>query len=348
MWDVLARPLRTARRAAADAVRRCQRRRRRPTIGALNVYDSSLGDIKANLTPGSVVKVRLLEGFSGEEGGVDMFGTTEFDGQSRYGEMPVQRGRLVRGQGAGQRAVPHPADRQVRHEPGQRVDLDQRPRAASSASAAAATRAGPRPRPWPRASRGGPARRHQPGAPRAQRVDDARIRSRAATCRRRHAPSDNAVRGVPWDMAIQPILDAKCVSCHDGTPGAGQPELHDHRHVTGMTQTFTFDLRGQKVDVTIGERMTGDFTASYLSLMGLGEILGDADVTYIAGAAQAVRRAGLGDEQLGHQDAEPAAALPDGQHGGPRLLGSQRHERRDQPRRRQGRPGAHGGRVLPA
>ena len=37
-----------------------------------------------------MVKVRLLEGFSGEEGGVDMFGTTEFDGQSRYGEIPLQ------------------------------------------------------------------------------------------------------------------------------------------------------------------------------------------------------------------------------------------------------------------
>ena len=30
----------------------------------------------------------------------------------------------------------------------------------------------------------------------------------------------------------------------------------------------------------IGERTTGDFTASYLSIMGLGEIIGDADVTY--------------------------------------------------------------------
>jgi len=51
-------------------------------------------------------------------------------------------------------------------------------------------------------------------------------------------------------------------------------------NVTGMSQTFTFDLRGDKVEVMIGERMTGDFTASYLSLMGLGEILSDADVTY--------------------------------------------------------------------
>jgi hypothetical protein len=51
-------------------------------------------------------------------------------------------------------------------------------------------------------------------------------------------------------------------------------------NTTGMSQTFTFDLRGQKLNVTIGERATGDFTASYISLMGLGEIIGDADVTY--------------------------------------------------------------------
>ena len=36
-----------------------------------------------------MIKVRLLEGFSAEEGFADMFGLTEFDGQSRYGEVPV-------------------------------------------------------------------------------------------------------------------------------------------------------------------------------------------------------------------------------------------------------------------
>ena len=72
------------------------------------------GDIKANLTPGSVVKVRLLEGFSGEEGGVDMFGTTEFDGQSRYGEVPVQADGSFAAEVPANVPVPHPADRQVR------------------------------------------------------------------------------------------------------------------------------------------------------------------------------------------------------------------------------------------
>ena len=55
-------------------------------------------------------------------------------------------------------------------------------------------------------------------------------------------------------------------------------------------QTFTFDLRGQKVAVTIGERATGDFTASYLSLMGLGEILERRRRHLHPGAAEAVRR----------------------------------------------------------
>ena len=81
-------------------------------------------------------------------------------------------------------------------------------------------------------------------------------------------------------MAIQPILDAKCASCHNGTASAANPSYTITDNATGLSQTFTFDLRGQKLAVTIGERATGDFTASYLSLMGLGEILSDADVTY--------------------------------------------------------------------
>ena len=70
------------------------------------------------------------------------------------------------------------------------------------------------------------------------------------------------VRGVPWDQAIQPIFDAKCVSCHDGdATKPGNPQFTVTDMTTGTSQTFVFDLRGQKVDVTVGERMTGAFTA---------------------------------------------------------------------------------------
>jgi hypothetical protein len=89
-------------------------------------------------------------------------------------------------------------------------------------------------------------------------------------------------------------------------------------------QTFVFDLRGQKVNVTIGERATGDFTASYLSLMGLGEILSDADVTYIPAPPKQYVEAGSAMNSLVVADAEPDAALPVGQHQRSRLCGSQR------------------------
>jgi hypothetical protein len=96
-------------------------------------------------------------------------------------------------------------------------------------------------------------------------------------------PDDNGVRGVPWDLAIQPILTAKCATCHDGDATKSYNPSYTVTDMTsGTSQTFVFDLRGQKLNVTVGERMTGDFTASYLSLMGLGEILGD-DVVQITG-----------------------------------------------------------------
>ena len=83
------------------------------------------------------------------------------------------------------------------------------------------------------------------------------------------------IRGVPWDKAMQPMFDAKCVSCHDGDASKpGNPSYTVIDRTTMSSQTFTFDLRGGKLNVTVGEKMTGDFTESYISIMGLGEMLG--------------------------------------------------------------------------
>ena len=84
-WDILPRPVK-ARPEPANLASPISTTDTSTTVGCLNVYNSSL----MTIPQGSVVKVRLIEGFSGEEGGVDMFGTTEFDGQSRYGEIPIQ------------------------------------------------------------------------------------------------------------------------------------------------------------------------------------------------------------------------------------------------------------------
>jgi len=283
MWDVLPRPLRARPEPSRTPVTPVSPLSTADTtIGALNVYDSSLGDIKANLTPGSVVKARLLEGFSGEEGGVDMFGTTEFDGQSRYGEVPVQA------DGSFAAVVPGNVPFHIQL-------IDKFGMSLANESIWISGRAGEQ-----RFCGGCHESRTKaatlaPGipsnvlsgfvnlaTPRAQRVSPTgHVLTGGNLTSVGIAPGDNGVRGVPWDMAIQPILDAKCASCHNGTAGPANPSYTIRDNATMVEQTFVFDLRGQKVTVAIGERATGDFTASYLSLMGLGEILSDADVTYI-------------------------------------------------------------------
>jgi hydrazine synthase alpha subunit-like protein len=282
MWDVLPRPLRVRPEPSRTAVTPVSTLSAADTtIGALNVYDSSLGDIKANLTPGSVVKVRLLEGFSGEEGGIDMFGTTEFDGQSKYGEVPVQA------DGSFAAVVPGNVPFHIQL-------VDKFGMSLANESIWISGRAGEQ-----RFCGGCHESRTKaatlpPGiptnvlngavnlvTPRSQRLSTTAYQLSGGNLTGAGiAPGDNAVRGVPWDTAIQPILDAKCTSCHNGVANAANPSYTITDNATGLSQTFVFDLRGQKVDVTIGERATGDFTASYLSLMGLGEILSDADVTY--------------------------------------------------------------------
>jgi hypothetical protein len=274
-WDVLARPVKarqeptptTSPISGTDT-----------TIGALNVYDSSVLDIPA----GSIVKVRLIEGFSGEEGGVDMFGTTEFDGQALYGEIPLQKDNSFAA------TVPGNVPFHIQL-------LDKFAMAAASGQKAGGETDVANESIW---ISGRPGEQRfcggchesrsantviQPGvteavlhgavnlvAPRAQRVS-----TTAYNLTGGNLASGATLRGVPWDKAIQPILDAQCVSCHgpDNKAGVGSYTVTD---MTTMTdQTFNFDLSGSKLNVTVGERMTGDYTTSYISLMGLGEILGD-------------------------------------------------------------------------
>ena len=270
------------------------------TVGCLNVYNSSL----LTIPQGNVVKVRLIEGFSGEEGGVDMFGSTEFDGQSRYGEIPLQSDASF--------AADVPANVPLH------IQLIDKFGMAAPVSGSHGTATG-----TPVANediwfsgRSGESRFcggcHEnrtvpssitPGAteavvhgpvnldaPRAQRQSttayalDANGNLPAGT--NAANPGDNDVRGVPWDLAIQPILDKHCISCHDGTAGPNNPSYTVTDMTSGTAQTFIFDLRGQKLNVTVGERMTGDFTASYISLMGLGEILGDDVVSITTPAGE--------------------------------------------------------------
>jgi len=275
-WDILARPIRARPEPTnlATPISGIS-----TTVGSLNVYNSSLFTV----SPGTVVKVRLLEGFSSEEGGVDMFGSTDFDGQSLYGEVPLQADASFAA------VVPAnvPFHMQLIDKFAMAVPV------AGSHGTAGGTpvanediwisgRAGEQ-----RFCGGCHENRTAPSSI-TQGVQDNVLRGAVnLDVPRADRVSTNYtygnVRGVPWDLAIQPILTAKCVSCHNGDATKSYNPSYTVTDMTsGTSQTFVFDLSGTKVNVTVGERMTSDFTTSYLSLMGLGEILGD-DVVSITG-----------------------------------------------------------------
>jgi hypothetical protein len=279
-WDVLARPVKarpepqiTSSALAAGSSS--------TTIGAINVYDSSVLKIPA----GSVTKVRLIEGFSGEEG-FDMFGTTEFDGQSLYAEIPLLADNSFSA------AVPGNVPFHIQL-------IDKFAMSVANEPIWISGRAGEQrvcggchenrtttPQLAP-----GQTQAQLQGAvnldvPRAQRITP------FAAGTQTYDFTYGNMRGVPWDKAIQPTLDAKCVSCHNGdataTTATGQKvnPTYTVMDMTTMTsQTFTFDLRGNQLNVIVGERMTGAYTVSYISMMGLGEILGDDQVTVTGDAA---------------------------------------------------------------
>ncbi|HTA21683.1 MAG TPA: hypothetical protein VK989_20460, partial [Polyangia bacterium] len=218
------------------------------------------------------------EGFSGEEG-FDMFGTTEFDGQSLYSEIPLQQDSSFAA------SVPGNVPFHIQL-------IDKFAMSVANESIWISGRAGESrvcggchenrlttPQLAPGQTQAQLAGAVNLDVPRPQRITPMAAGATA------YAASDFSygnMRGVPWNKAIQPILDAKCVSCHDGDATKPGNPTYTVTDLTNMSsQTFTFDLRGQALNVTVGEKMTGAYTASYISVMGLGEIIGDDVVNII-------------------------------------------------------------------
>jgi hypothetical protein len=75
--------------------------------------------------------------------------------------------------------------------------------------------------------------------------------------------------GMAWDSAVQSVLTAKCVTCHDGTPGAANPSYTITNTTTGDSVTWTFDLSATKKPLVIsGIDLAGEWPASYFSIAG--------------------------------------------------------------------------------
>ncbi|MCA9677915.1 MAG: hypothetical protein H6709_15900 [Kofleriaceae bacterium] len=252
-WDIFPRPL--VPREAPPKIDASGKNEFNPDatlIGSMNVYRSSLDTFE----PGSLYGVRVIEGFSTEEGIPRMFGLTRHEGAAVLGVAPVQED--------GSWAALIPANVPVHLQPIDVYGMSARSEPVWFSGAHGESR-----------FCGGCHESRtdttviQPGltqaiaagptdlmadTPRFDRVSSAYTR-------------DGAV-GVPWDTALQPIFDAKCVSCHDGTPGAANPSWTISDPETGATFTWTFNLSGGAASYGVGTEMFSGYSASHLSLMG--------------------------------------------------------------------------------
>ncbi len=271
-WDVMARPVKprlepvaaaTPQAAATDGNRSF-------TLGAVDVYKST---VFKNLEPGSIIKVRLLEGFSSEEGFPNMFGLTEFDGQSRLGEVDLQA------DGSFAAKVPPnvPIHMQL---------VDKFGMSAASEDIWLSGRAGEQ-----RFCGGCHEDRAKavvlpPGSTQAISLGAVDLdRGLARKDRLSMDFSYDKIRGVPWDLAIAPILTKKCAACHDGNPDKVMngkivnPSYTVVDKTLGTTQTFVFDLTAKNVAFMVGERRMYDYPASYVSLAGIDMSFGENQIT---------------------------------------------------------------------
>lgn len=253
MWDVFARPL--VARNAPPKIEQSGKNQFSDSavlIGSMNVYEST----QANFDPGSIYGVRVLEGFSVEEGVPNDFGLTRHEGSANLGVAPVRAD--------GSWAALIPANVPVHL---QAIDKFGMSRSSEPVWISGA----------PGESRfcGGCHEDRakttviQPGITEAVAIGPTDLMSAVERFSRISSSyTRDSVVGVPWDQALQPIFDANCVSCHNGVPGPANPSYTIMDPETGMTQTVTFDLRGHEIEyVDNGELMTG-YSASHLSLMG--------------------------------------------------------------------------------
>lgn len=260
MWDIFARPLapRDAPSITGSAIDNTLGGQ--ALIGAMNVYESSL----TTFEQGSIYGVRIMEGFSSEEGFPEMFGTTMFEGQANLG--------VARVAADGSWLAHVPANVPIHL---QAIDVFGMSRENEPVWFSA--------RPGESRVCGGCHESRSkttvinPGITQAAAIGPTDAMGLVSRNRRMStdaelsAPDTSPDRlvGMAWDKAIQPVFDAKCISCHDGTPSAANPTYTIVDPTTGTTvSTFTFDLTNKPVTIDYGMGEVQEFPASYLSMAG--------------------------------------------------------------------------------
>ena len=266
MWDIAARPLeaRTAPPVTSSQIDPSLDGAQ-ALIGAMNTYDSTLH----SFNPGEIYGVRIMEGFSSEEGFPEMFGTTMFEGHAALGVAPLAA------DGSWLAKVPANVPLHLQTVDKFGMSLFNEPVWFSA-------------RPGESRVCGGC---HEdrakttvidPGITDAAAIGPvdamsqvARFCASGSTACRQSTDAQEAspttppeqIVGVAWDKAIQPIFDAHCTSCHDGTPGPANPSYTITDPMTGTSTTWTFDLTGRQVTMNFGTKVE-TYSASYFTMAG--------------------------------------------------------------------------------
>ena len=254
MWDIFARPLQTRTAppvvgSAADPTLMGQ-----TLIGSMNAYDSSLHTFdKAN---NEIYGIRVMEGFSSEEGFPRMFGTTMFEGHAQLG--------VARVASDGSWLATVPANVPLHLEA-----IDKYGLSVFAEPVWFSGRAGES-----RVCGGCHEDRAKtttinPGITQAFAVGPTPMYGMTPRANRMsNDTSRDKVMGVAWNKAVQPVFDAHCIGCHDARNTAGVAPYTISDAMGMNTVTWTFNLTGDSIPLTIGGTMLETYTASYFSVAG--------------------------------------------------------------------------------
>ena len=255
MWDIFARPLqaRTAPPIIASAID--TELGNSALIGSLNAYDTTI----AQFTQGQIYGVRIMEGFSSEEGFPEMFGTTMFEGQANLGVAPLAN------DGSWLAKVPANVPLHLQAVDKFGMSIQNEPVWFSARKGESRVCGGC----------------HEdraltttvnPGQLQAFSIGPIDAQSTKAR-EDRTSPTNfsrDEVRGVAWDKALQPMFNAKCVECHSSTSPAiaGLEGYTITDPATGDSITINFDLSDTMLSLQSGSIDLGEWPASYITMAG--------------------------------------------------------------------------------
>lgn len=252
MWDIFARPLQT--RTAPPIIQSASDSTlgNAALIGSLNAYDTTI----AQFTQGQIYGVRIMEGFSSEEGFPMQFGTTMFEGQANLGTAPLAN------DGSWLAKVPanvplhlQAVDKfgmSIQNEP---VWFSARKGESRVCGGCHEDRAG--------------VTNVNPGQLQAFSIGAIDAQATKARDQRQSLNfSRDQVRGVAWDKALQPMFNASCVECHGETNTAGIAGYTITDPATGDSISIGFNLTDTMLNLQSGSIDLGSWPASYITMAG--------------------------------------------------------------------------------